>query len=386
MLFDSDIEKKVFPKQLWSDHVIGQERLLSQIHQSCVQGKLPHCSLVSGKAGAGQLYVALMMAQSLLCAEAEAPCGICESCHKVSELIHPDLHFALPVFAANQTSESIQVNWKDLVKSKPYLNIYQWQSAQDKDAKQANITAAECRYIIDRMYLKPFESDRNVLILWLPEYLGKEGNILLKLLEEPPGNSFLILVTEDASSIINTILSRAHLFKLKPIDDESFNQFFIGKYNINPELVLKENIVSEKNISIAYQNLVEKNHEVGEFKLELIRSFFQRILRNNPVEIVQWVDDFHSIGKDNQKIFFTQVLQVLSLSLGHKSRPNVQANHKIDLLDFTQKLSTVIDLKAIENIMRMIEDTMYYLQRNASVKIVMTDMMIQSSTFFKNKN
>lgn len=150
--------------------------------------------------------------------------------------------------------------------------------------------------------------------------------------------------------------------------------------------MLKENIVSEKNISIAYQNLVEKNHEVGEFKLELIRSFFQRILRNNPVEIVQWVDDFHSIGKDNQKIFFTQVLQVLSLSLGHKSRPNVQANHKIDLLDFTQKLSTVIDLKAIENIMRMIEDTMYYLQRNASVKIVMTDMMIQSSTFFKNKN
>jgi DNA polymerase-3 subunit delta' len=386
MLFESAIEKKVFPKQLWADHVIGQDRLLSQIHQSCIQGKLPHCSLVSGKAGSGQLYVALMMAQSLLCSEADAPCGICESCHKVSELIHPDLHFALPVFAANQTSEAIQVNWKDMVKSKPFLNIYQWQSAQDKDAKQANITAAECRYVIDRMYLKPFESNKNVLILWLPEYLGKEGNILLKLLEEPPGNSFLILVTEDASAIINTILSRAHLFKLKPIDDEAFNQLFIGKYNINPELVLKENIVSEKNISIAYQNLVEKNHEVGEFKLELIRSFFQRILRNNPVEIVQWVDDFHSIGKDNQKIFFTQVLQVLSLSLGQKSRNEAPVNNKIDLLDFTQKLSTVIDLKAIENIMRMIEDTMYYLQRNASVKIVMTDMMIQSSTFFKNKN
>ena len=84
--------------------------------------------------------------------------------------------------------------------------------------------------------------------------MGKEGNILLKLLEEPPGNSFLILVTEDASSIINTIHSRAHLFKLKPIDDESFNKFFIGKYNINTELVLKENVVTEKNISIEYQN------------------------------------------------------------------------------------------------------------------------------------
>ena len=47
-----------------------------------------------------------------------------------------------------------------------------------------------------RLNLKSFESGYKVLILWMPEYLGKEGNRVLKLIEEPPAHTLFILVAE----------------------------------------------------------------------------------------------------------------------------------------------------------------------------------------------
>ncbi|MFX5907244.1 hypothetical protein ABTE61_18760, partial [Acinetobacter baumannii] len=53
-----------------------------------------------------------------------------------------------------------------------------------------------------------------ILLLWMPEYLGKEGNKLLKLIEEPPANTLFILVAENDEQILPTILSRCQLVKI----------------------------------------------------------------------------------------------------------------------------------------------------------------------------
>ena len=51
---------------------------------------------------------------------------------------------------------------------------------------QGNITSDECEDILRKMSLKSFEAEYKILIMWMPEMLGKEGNKLLKLIEEPP--------------------------------------------------------------------------------------------------------------------------------------------------------------------------------------------------------
>ena len=72
------------------------------------------------------------------------------------------------------------------------MNITQWMSQLDAENKQANINAKECNNIIKKLALKSFESEYKILLMWLPEYLGKEGNRLLKLIEEPPENTLLV--------------------------------------------------------------------------------------------------------------------------------------------------------------------------------------------------
>lgn len=91
------------------------------------------------------------------------------------------------------------------------MNVYEWSQAQDAGGKQPNINAFECLQITRKLQMKPFESDRKVLLLWMPEYLGKESNRLLKILEEPPADTYIILVAEDTERLLPTIMSRCQL-------------------------------------------------------------------------------------------------------------------------------------------------------------------------------
>src|SRR5690606_23459424 len=77
-----------------------------------------------------------------------------------------------------------------------------------------------CREIIETLNLRSYEGGAKVHIIWRPEYLGKEGNILLKLIEEPPADTYLILVAENTEDILPTILSRTQIIRLAPIPAE----------------------------------------------------------------------------------------------------------------------------------------------------------------------
>ena len=70
--------------------------------------------------------------------------------------------------------------WREAFLSNPYLSLDEWRNQLDAENKQANINIAECHQIIQKLSLKPFEAEYKVLIMWLPEYLDKEGNTLAK--------------------------------------------------------------------------------------------------------------------------------------------------------------------------------------------------------------
>jgi DNA polymerase-3 subunit delta' len=85
--------------------------------------------------------------------------------------------------------------------------------------------------IIRKLNLKTFESEYKVLVMWMPEYLGNEGNKLLKLIEEPPPNTLFILVAENESLILPTILSRTQLIKIPALSTEEIASALEQKQN-----------------------------------------------------------------------------------------------------------------------------------------------------------
>lgn len=172
--------------------IVAQEEAKQQLLQMVNTGRLPHALLLIGQEGCGQLAMALALAQYVLCQQRtkNEPCGTCQACLKSSKWIHPDIHFSFPTIGTNSKSDQFLEQWRTLLGEHPYFSVFDWFQHIGAENKQGNINKEECLNVFKKLSLKTFESEYKVLIMWMPEYLGKEGNRLLKLIEEPTENTF----------------------------------------------------------------------------------------------------------------------------------------------------------------------------------------------------
>ena len=195
--------------------IVGQDAIKQRLITSVKENRVSHAQLFLGPGGSGSLPLAVAYAQYLSCENKleEDSCGECSSCRKYQKLMHPDLHFSYPFFAKHKEDTAITFieQWREAFTTNPYLSLDTWRDYLDAENKQANINIAECHQIIKKLSFKPFESAYKILILWLPEYLDKEGNALLKIIEEPQPNTLFILVAQNQDQILNTILSRTQI-------------------------------------------------------------------------------------------------------------------------------------------------------------------------------
>ncbi len=169
--------------------------------------RLPHGLLLHGRPGLGKHDFAVQLAQALLCAEPRqgSACGQCQSCQLFLSGTHPDFHVIQP--------EEVAESAEDLCSR--YAVRY---PASDKKRERASrdITIYQIRCLIEDAQSRPFIGRRKILLLSPAEAMNiNAANSLLKLLEEPPVGSMLLLVTSHPARLPATIRSRcsAVLFK-----------------------------------------------------------------------------------------------------------------------------------------------------------------------------
>ena len=160
--------------------------MISQLIAEAKAERIPHAQLFVSRPGTGGLPLAIAFAQYINCEQPTATdsCGVCISCRKSSQLVHPDIHLSFPSFRLKPTkpnlSQDFLKSWREAFLSTPYMNSYDWLQYIKAGNKQGNISAEECRQIIKQLQLTTFEGKYKVQIIWMVEALGKEGNILLK--------------------------------------------------------------------------------------------------------------------------------------------------------------------------------------------------------------
>ena len=200
---------------------------------------LPHAMLFWGPEGTGKLSAAISLSQYLLCTDkqSEGNCGVCRSCVKSEKIIHPDVHFVFPIVTSkeNYRSTDFYPQWRQAVSENPHLNVSDWLQFIASDNKQLNISTKECLRIIEQLSLKAYEGSYKILIIWMVEYLGKEGNKLLKLIEEPQDNTIIILIAEDRKAILPTIISRCQQFYFRPLASDLVKNMLESKLGLNTE-------------------------------------------------------------------------------------------------------------------------------------------------------
>ncbi|MCX6313283.1 MAG: hypothetical protein NTX08_00960 [Sphingobacteriales bacterium] len=402
--------------------VIGQQHCKTQLVQLVQQNRLGHALLFLGKEGSGALSMAMAFSQYLVCeklngknsgkaaiadpgpslfGEPEPPappieeatifqtdsCGVCPACIKANQLIHPDIHFSYPVISGKPYDKPISTNyikeWRSFFSDTPYGNVYDWLQYIEAENKQGNITAQECNDIIRKLNLKSFESEYKILIMWMPQFLGKEGNKLLKLFEEPPPNTLFILVAENDDQILPTILSRTQLIKipaLSNLDVEAALELQDGVSMVKAQQIAA---LSEGNYHEALQLI-----QIAEDDWQgILRDWLNAILKTGPVAQIKWIDEAAKLGREKQKQFLKYFIHLLEQSIKLRvmeSNTPLQANNPET--DFALRLNKLCSLSQMEAIINELDKSSYYIERNANAKMLFHALSIRIYHIISNNS
>jgi len=363
--------------------VIGHANLKQELVEMINTKRVPHAQLFLGPAGCGKLALAVAFAQYVLCEgdKKDEACGACNSCSKAQKLIHPDLHFSFPFIGSKNTSNNFLEEWRLALKQNPYMNANQWLQSIGAENKQGNINKDECLNIIRKLSLKSFESEYKVLVMWLPEYLGKEGNRLLKLIEEPPENTLFILVAENQELILNTILSRCQIVKISQLNDEDIVQGIMKRENLNLEQAKSVAHLASGNFNEALQFVQNKENDNAKLFLDWMRICY----KGQGTEMVPWVEKFAGAGRENQKHFLRYALHFLREYMLVKLTGNENLRLQDQELKTALNLTKVIELDQIQEISKLFDDCYYHVERNANPKVLFLDASIKLNRILKTK-
>lgn len=384
--------------------LIGQDAVKNQLVDMVQQNRLSHALLFLGKEGSGTLPAALAFAQYIVCEKVQGAalepagslfgdalpavdpvqltdsCGVCAACTKAKALIHPDIHFSYPVIPRKAGDKPVSTayiqEWREFIAQYPYGNVFDWLQSINAENKQGNITAEECNDILRKLNLKTFESKYKILVMWMPEFLGKEGNKLLKLIEEPPANTLFLLVAENESLILPTILSRTQLVKFPTLTDAEISEALVKRANLSLGQAQQIAAISEGNYREALQQL---NH-AGEDWQQLVREWLNAILKNGPVSLVKWIEEVSKLGREKQKQFLRYFNHLLEQSvrlqvLGTESE---WANSlPVTEKDFILRINKMSDLAQQEAIVEELDKAAYYIERNANAKMLFHALSIK---------
>jgi DNA polymerase-3 subunit delta' len=356
--------------------IIGQQAIKQRLIASVKENRVSHAQLFLGPEGSGSLPLAVAYAQYLCCEDKQPgdSCGICSSCRKYQKLMHPDLHFSYPAFGSpKETSIDFIEPWRNAFTDNPYLNLDVWRSYLDAGNKQANINIAECHQILKKLSFKPFESAYKILILWLPEYLDKQGNALLKVIEEPQPNTLFLLVAQNQDQILNTILSRTQLVKIPCLNYEDIKQAMIAQHNQTEAAASEIAYLSNGNMTEALGMLLHDTKNYHGLFVQWLRLCFA----NKGLEVLAFVDQASKMGRENQKNFIRYGISFIRECCLLRSGAEKLVKLPDGEMETAKKMAGVINVTEAQIIIEELEKAHYHIERNANPKILFLDVSLQ---------
>lgn len=358
-----------------------KKRLVDSFNSNTIH----HAMLFVGQRGSANLSLALAFATYINCkSRGDDSCGLCSSCNKMDKLIHPDVNFIFPVAPTTKINKEIISDkfiesWRSSVIESPYLTVEDWFETYGFENKQPNISKDEVRNLVKKLSLKPFESVFKINIIWLPEYLNiSTANAMLKILEEPPGNTLFFIVTNNHQKLISTIRSRVQLFKVKRFSDEDMKEYLSLSQSVSESEVDQAIYLSDGDLNKAEKYLYASNSE----DLEKIKVWMRSCYTQNFQEINSQVEWFNSLSKIKKRTFLIYSLKLMREALVSGIDESLSKISDGEM-SFISKFRTTLDSDDFEEIIIFLDESIRFLDRNANPKILFLDLSIKISNLFK---
>ncbi|MEO8633895.1 MAG: hypothetical protein ABI587_01330 [Gemmatimonadales bacterium] len=221
--------------------LVGHLGEREKVVESLKLGRLPQLLLLIGPEGIGKQRFGLWIAQAVLCdGLSQPPCGTCQSCTLILGFAHPDVHWIMPVPRPKASDPDKQVEELADALAEVAAERRKDPLYQPSDGLAGHFMATS-RLILRRASLTPAMGRRKVFLVaeaerLVPQEANPEAaNALLKVLEEPPADTILILTTQDANRLLPTIRSRMVQLRLGRLPDHVVGDFLAERLGLSGE-------------------------------------------------------------------------------------------------------------------------------------------------------
>ena len=287
---------------------IGNQKIIERLRTKLREGRFPHGLIFSGLQGVGKHTCALMLAKALNCQNAAAGdfCDECSSCRKIASGTHPDI-----------TTVSVE-----------------------EDATQIRI--GQIRHVLSLLQLQPLEGRNKVFIIDPADLLNTEAaNALLKGLEEPPENSFLVLITVNVHELLLTVRSRCQVYNFTPLTLDEIRQ-----HGTTDELAVRW---SQGSIGRARSLDIERVKSEG----ELLLDFLETVLNAREEQFQDLLAVSAELGRGKQD--FDSRMAILSVLIADVLYLREGLSDKLVNVDLRDRLEEIAKQNSVERLLKMAE-------------------------------
>lgn len=339
---------------------------MDQLFAAHAGKKLHHANLIYGGAGEDPLPVGLKLAATLLC-ETKTACGTCRNCKRVEKLEHPDLNFTFPFVSGGNTgtADDFLKDFRQALLKNPFLDPDSWQRQITSKNQQLQIPVKEIQNLQQKLSLTAAEGGNRVLLIWMPEQIKTTAsNKLLKLIEEPLPNTFIILVSHRKNKLLPTIVSRCAPWSCKPLDESSFDQHFENSPEQTKRLL---SMVFAPNLGAA----ITAYDDPESTQIDRFAEWMRTCYKGVPVEITSVVNELASLPKESLKTLVFRSLHFLERGFYHNVHNTPNSATDLGVIN-VQKLSGAVVPKGASGITKSLGDCLNDLERNVHVKTTLT--------------
>lgn len=318
--------------------VIGHKEIIEYVQNAISMDKVSHAYIMNGERGSGKKLLANLFARTLLCENSDTePCNTCVSCNQAEHRNHPDIITVQHEKPNSVSIDEIRVQVNNDIMIKPYSSKY-------------------------KIYIIP-EADKMT---------EQAQNAILKTIEEPPAYAIIILLTENADSLLQTIQSRCVMLKLRNIRDELVKSYLVGPLQIPEYQAHVCAAFAQGNVGRAVM-LANSAHfnEIKDEACQLLR----RINEMNVSEISSAVKNITTY-----KLEIIDYLDVIAIwyrdCLIYKATKDIEKVIFQDQIDSIKERVRESSYEGIENILKAIEVAKTRLKANVNFDLVMELLLL----------
>lgn len=363
--------------------VIAQEEVKRQLRGQLEEGRVPHAQLFCGPEGCGKLAMALAFASALLCQHRAGgePCGECAACRMTRNWAYPDLHFVFPVIkrkgqSGDPVSDQYIKEWREQLAETPYFDKQEWLDRIGVENQQALIYAAESDEIVRKLSLVSSQGGYKVMIVWLPELMNiAAANKLLKVLEEPPGKTAFVLVSNQPERLLPTIVSRTQRVDFRPLPATAIEQALRERNALQPADAATVARLCDGSYTAALHQIraQQDNAEFFDLFVQLMRLSYMRKIK----DMAQWAEHVASWGRERQKLFLDFCQRLLRENFIYNFRRKELNYMNGREAEFAVRFARFINERNVFGIMDELSAAQRDIEQNVNPRMVFFDFALK---------